>query len=63
MTLSVVESGHEPELFKSVFKNGWVHYDHSVLKGIEESDEEEENGGEKKVSRIPMIIAENIWID
>jgi len=34
MTVSIVESGYEPELFKEAFREGWQNFDHSSPSGI-----------------------------
>lgn len=42
MTITLIESGFEPELFKKSFKDGWQNYDHSTISMIQESSDEDE---------------------
>ena len=48
MSISLIESGFEPELFKNSFKDGWQHFDHTTMVGIQESSEEESDKEESK---------------
>lgn len=69
MSISLVESGYEPEIFKSAFKDGWQNYDHSQAVGIEESsgeESEEESKKPDKKSEIKQnydLIPESYWIN
>lgn len=72
VSFSIVESGYEPEVFKSAFK-GWQNFDHtpsSAATIVEEDSEGEE--GEKMVGGVNVIVGnkraanllpENIWIN
>ena len=47
MTITMVESGFEPELFKEAF-NGWTNFDHTQMGGIHESSDEYEDSSEEE---------------
>eukprot|EP00347_Sterkiella_histriomuscorum_P002563 403367666 len=74
MSISLIESGFEPELFKKSFKDGWQHFDHTTMVGIQESSEEESDKEESKQETQQIqqkksklfnieIIPENFWIN
>lgn len=41
MAISVTESGFEPELFKTSFKDGWQNFEH-ISSQVDEADSEDE---------------------
>ena len=47
MTITMAESGFEPELFKEAF-NGWTNFDHTQMGGIHESSDEYEDSSEEE---------------
>ena len=76
MTVTMVESGFEPELFKEAFV-GWNNFDHTQMGGIHESSDEYENSSEeesktevvkqksisKKEKKVVELLPENFWIN
>ena len=78
MTITMVESGFEPELFKEAF-NGWTNFDHTQMGGIHESSDEYEDSSEEesktqvakqksiskkdKNKKVVELLPENFWIN
>jgi hypothetical protein len=67
-----VESGYEPEVFKSAFVfGGWQNFEHTLLpsqssaKNDEDSDEGESSKKQaQSASRPPIeLVPDNVWIN
>jgi len=78
VSITQVDSGFEPDIFKESFKEGWQNYEHVLNTDIVESDveydsndsEEEAKVTETKIEKKntivlskPNIIPENFWIN
>ncbi len=73
IAISIVESGYEPEVFKSAFiVDGWQNFEHTLLstqvtgKNDEDSDEGEASSKAQKQSssRPPIeLVPDNVWIN
>ena len=72
IAISIVESGYEPEVFKSAFVvGGWQNFEHTLLpsqssgKNDEDSDEGETSKKQaQSASRPPIeLVPDNVWIN
>lgn len=71
IALSIVESGYEPELFKSAFVDGgWSNFEHTALSQISKNDLNEDSDGEEtktstvtKTTTVADLLPENVWIN
>ena len=70
MSIGVVESGFEPEVFKSAFIEGWQQFDHvesgngqSIMESDEEdsSEEEDDKKKENREESNVEILPEAFW--
>jgi hypothetical protein len=68
LTVSLVESGYEPELFKSAF-NAWQNFEHMQASTIVEEESDEEGEEKRKggmvitgSKRAANLLPDNIWI-
>lgn len=69
LTVSLVESGFEPELFKSAF-HAWQNFEHMQTSTIVEEESDEEGEEKRKggliiagSKRAANLLPENIWIN
>lgn len=70
VALSIVESGYEPEIFKSAFVlDGWQNFEHTLLTAGKNNDEDSDEGDPQKsqaqsATRPPIeLVPENLWIN
>ena len=69
LTVSLVESGFEPELFKSAF-SAWQNFEHVQASTIVEEESDDEGDEKRKggmgimgSKRAANLLPDNIWIN
>ncbi len=62
LSISTVESGFEPELFKSAF-SAWLHFEQLSTTVVEEESDDEEEERKPAGKRAAELLPETIWIN